>query len=56
MTYSSSPSLMEAHVSGTVPLRSGGEATTDISWEGTGRLETTVSQTQFEGFVGIFTS
>ena len=56
VTYSSSPSLMEAHVTGTVPLRSGAEATIDVTWEGTGRLETEVNQTQFPGFVGIFTS
>jgi hypothetical protein len=56
VAYSSSPSLMEAHVTGTVPLRSGAEATIDVTWEGTGGLETTVNQTQFEGFVGIFTS
>jgi hypothetical protein len=56
VTYTSSPSLQEAHVTGTVPLRSGAEATIDVTWEGTGGLETTVNQTQFEGFVGIFTS
>ena len=56
VAYSSSPSLMEAHVTGTVPLRSGAEATVDVTWEGTGGLETTVNQTQFPGFVGIFTS
>lgn len=56
VTYTSSPSLMEAHVTGTVPLRSGALASIDVTWEGTGGIETTVNQTQFEGFVGIFTS
>jgi hypothetical protein len=56
VTYTSSPSLMEAQVSGTVPLRSGSEATIDVSWQGTGGLDTTVNTTQFDGFVGIFTS
>ena len=56
VTYSSSPSLMDASVTGTVPLRSGSEATIDVSWQGTGGLETTVNTTQFDGFVGIFTS
>ena len=56
VTYSSSPSLMEAHVTGTVPLRSGSEATIDVSWRGTGGLETTVNHTRFDGFVGVFTS
>jgi hypothetical protein len=55
VTYTSSPSLMEAHATGTVPLRSGSVATIDVTWEGTGGLETTVNQTQFDGFVGIFT-
>ncbi len=55
-SYTSSPSLQEAHVMATVPLRSGAVATVDVTWDGMGRLETTVNQTQFEGFVGIFTS
>jgi hypothetical protein len=55
-TYTSSPALQEAHVTGTVPLRSGSEAVIDVTWEGTGGIETNVNQTQFDGFVGIFTS
>jgi hypothetical protein len=55
-TYTSSPSLQEAHLTGTVPLSNGTTATVDVTWEGTGGLETTVRQTQFDGFVGIFTS
>lgn len=54
--YTSSPSLKQASVTGTVHLRSGSEATVDVSWQGTGGVETTVNQTQFDGFVGIFTS
>jgi hypothetical protein len=56
VTYSSSPSLRTAHVVGTVPLRSGSLANIDVAWEGTGGIETSVNQTQFDGFVGIFTS
>jgi hypothetical protein len=54
--YTSSPSLMQASVTGTAVLRSGAEATVDVTWQGTGGLETTVNQTQFDGFVGIFMS
>jgi hypothetical protein len=56
VTYSSSPSPRDAHVTGTVPLNNGGEATIDVTWEGTGGLETTVNHTQFDGVIGIFTS
>lgn len=55
-TYTSSPSLQQAQVSGTIPLRSGSEATIDVTWEGSGKMETSVNQTQFPGFVGVFTS
>ena len=55
VTYSSSPSLMEAQATGTIPLRSGSVATIAVIWEGTGGLDTTVNQTQFDGFVGVFT-
>ena len=55
-TYTSSPSLQEAHVTGTIELASGSLATIDVTWEGTGRLETDVNPTRFPGFVGIFTS
>ena len=55
-TYTSSPSLTEAQVTGTIPLRSGSVATIDVTWEGTGALETTVNHSRFDGFVGIFTS
>ena len=56
VTYTSSPSLQEAHVSGTIPLNNGSVATIDVTWQGTSRLETTVNHTQFDGFVGIFTA
>ena len=56
ITYTSSPSRREARVTGTVPLRSGSAATIDVTWEGTGGVETTVNTTRFDGFVGIFTS
>ena len=56
VTYTSSPSLQEAHVSGTIELRSGSVATIDVTWEGTGSLETNVNPTRFPGFVGTFTS
>ncbi|MDQ4133142.1 MAG: hypothetical protein M3179_08065 [Actinomycetota bacterium] len=56
VTYTSSPSLMHARVTGTVPLSNDTEATIDVSWQGTGGIETTVNQTRFDGFVGIFTS
>lgn len=55
-TYTSSPSLQQAQVTATVPLRSGSEATVDVSWDGAGRTETTVNHTQFPGFTGILTS
>jgi hypothetical protein len=55
-TYSSSPSLQQAQVTGTIPLRSGSDATVDVTWDGTGKIETNVNQTQFPGFVGVFTS
>ena len=55
-TYTSSPSLQDAQVTGTILLRSGATAIVDVTWEGTGGIETRVNQTQFDGFVGIFTS
>ena len=55
-TYTSSPSLQEASVSGTVTLRNGETAAIDVTWEATGPLETNVNHTQFPGFSGTFTS
>ena len=54
--YTSSPSLKTASVTRTVVLRSGAETSVDVTWQGTGGIDTTVNQTQFDGFVGIFTS
>jgi hypothetical protein len=54
--YTSSPSLQEASVTGTILLRSGSTATIDVTWQGTSGIDTTVNTTQFDGFVGIFTS
>jgi hypothetical protein len=53
--YTGSESLQEAHVSGTVTLRSGETATIDVSWEGFGGTETTTNTTNFPGFSGHFT-
>ena len=52
--YTGSESLQTASVSGTVTLRSGEEATIDVTWQGTGPLHTTVNHTQFRGFSGTF--
>jgi hypothetical protein len=52
--YTSSPSLQEATVSATITLRSGSVAAIEVEWAGTGPLETTINQTQFSGFVGVF--
>jgi hypothetical protein len=53
--YTGSPSLKEAHVTGTVTLSSGAVAVINVSWTATGNLETTINTTQFPGFAGIFT-
>ncbi len=55
-TYTGSPSLQEAHVTGTVTTRNGLVVDVDVTWEGTGGLETSVNNTTFDGFVGIFTA
>src|SRR5918992_1332961 len=47
-----SPSLQEAAVTGTVTTSSGRVVTVDMSWEGTGPLETTSNTTTFPGFTG----
>lgn len=56
VSYTSSPSMQEAQATGTVVMRSGSILSFDVAWEATGPLETNINQTQFEGFVGIFTS
>jgi hypothetical protein len=49
-----SPSLQEAAVTGTVTTNRGRVVTVDMSWEGTGPLETTSNTTTFPGFTGHF--
>jgi hypothetical protein len=51
-----SPSLKTASVEGTVTTRGGRSVTVDMSWEGTGALETTNNTTTFSGFTGHFSS
>ena len=50
-----SPSLQEAAVTGTVTMDQDRVVTVDMSWEGTGPVETTSNTTIFPGFVGHFT-
>jgi hypothetical protein len=52
--FTFSPSLQTAAVSGTITTRSGSSVTVDVSWEGTGGIETTTNTTTFPGFVGVF--
>ena len=49
-----SPSLQSASVAGTITTREGRSVTVDMSWEGTGELETTSNTTTFPGFTGHF--
>jgi hypothetical protein len=50
-----SPSLQTASVTGIVTSRDGRVIAVDMSWEGTGPIETTQNTTIFPGFVGHFT-
>ncbi len=50
-----SPSLQTASVEGTITTREGRSVTVDMSWEGTGAMETTNNTTTFPGFTGHFT-
>jgi hypothetical protein len=50
-----SPSLQTASVEGTITTEDGRTVTVDMSWEGTGELETTSNTTTFPGFTGHFT-
>jgi hypothetical protein len=52
--FSWSPSLQEAAVTGTVTTSSGRVVTVDMTWEGTGPLETTSNTTTSPGFTGHF--
>jgi hypothetical protein len=49
-----SPSLQTASVAGTVTTRDGRTVTVDMSWEGTGPIESTSNTTTFPGFTGHF--
>jgi hypothetical protein len=49
-----SPSLQEATVTGTVTTSRDRVVTVDLSWEGTGPMETTTNTTVFPGFSGTF--
>ena len=52
--FTFSPSLQTATVQGTITTRSGRSVTVDMSWEGTGPIETTTNTTTFPGFTGLF--
>jgi hypothetical protein len=53
-TFTWSPSLQTASVSGTVTTRSGRTITANLSWEATGPMEVTSNMTTFPGFTGHF--
>jgi hypothetical protein len=52
--FTFSPSLQTASVAGTITTRDGRSVTVDVSWEGTGEMETTNNTTTFPGFTGHF--
>jgi hypothetical protein len=52
--FTFSPSLQRAAVAGTITTRQGRSVTVDMSWEGTGEMETTSNVTKFPGFHGHF--
>jgi hypothetical protein len=52
--FSFSPSLQTASVSGTITTRDERTVAVDMSWEGTGPIESTSNTTTFSGFVGHF--
>jgi hypothetical protein len=54
--FTFSPSLQEAAVTGTIVTSGGRTVTVDMTWEGTGALETTSNTTTFPGFTGHFRS
>ena len=53
-TFTWSPSLQTASVSGTITTRGGRSITANLSWEGTGPLEVDTNTTTFPGFTGHF--
>jgi hypothetical protein len=52
--FTFSPSLQTASVAGTITTRDARSVTVDISWDGTGEIETTNNTTTFPGFTGHF--
>lgn len=52
--FSFSPSLQQAVVTGTATAADGTTVTADVTWEGTGALDTTSNTTIFPGFSGHF--
>jgi hypothetical protein len=52
--FTFSPSLQTASVAGTVTTNDGRTVTVDMSWEGTGPIESTSNTTTFPGFTGHF--
>jgi hypothetical protein len=53
--FAFSPSLQQASVAGTIVTSGGRSVTVDMTWEGTGPMETTSNTTTFPGFTGHFT-
>jgi hypothetical protein len=52
--FTFSPSLQAAAVSGTITTRDGRTVDVDMTWDGTGPIESTSNTTTFPGFVGHF--
>jgi hypothetical protein len=52
--FTFSPSLQTAAVSGTITTRDGRTVEVDMTWDGTGPIESTSNITTFPGFVGHF--
>ena len=52
--FTFSPSLQTASVAGTITTRAGRSVTVDLTWDGTGEIETTSNTTTFPGFTGHF--
>jgi hypothetical protein len=53
-TFTWSPSLQTAGVSGTITTRDGRSITVDLTWEATGPMEVDTNTTTFPGFTGHF--
>ena len=52
--FAFSPSLQTASVAGTITTRAGSSVAVDVTWEGTGAVESTTNTTTFPGFTGHF--